>query len=83
MMESKAREDTRAFPAVAYVAALTRNAPMGAAARERVEHLDLDGWGKPFTVNGRIAFRIESLIGEAPPPARKKAGTVKERAPVR
>ena len=69
VMQRKAREDARAFPAVAYVAALNRDPGMVAAARQRVEQLDLDGWGKPFTVNGRIGFRIESLLSQVPPPS--------------
>jgi hypothetical protein len=71
VMKRKAGEDVRAFPAVAYVAALTGDAAMRAAARSRVDHLDLGSWGKPFGVNGRIGFRIESLLA-APPPAPAK-----------
>jgi hypothetical protein len=68
VMKRKAREDARAFPAVAYVGALTGDAAMRAAARDRADRLDLGSWGKPFGVNGRIGFRIESLLA-APPPA--------------
>ena len=32
------------------------------AAMTRARHLDLGSWGKPFTVNGRIGFRILSLL---------------------
>jgi hypothetical protein len=63
VMQRRAREDPRAFPAVAYVAALTGNAEMRQAVRERVDKLDLGGWGKPFSINGRIGFRIASLLG--------------------
>src|SRR5262249_56618421 len=73
VMQRRAHEDARAFPAVAYVAGLTRNATMSAAARERVNQLELAGWGKPFTVNGRLGFRIESLLSRAPPPAKPRA----------
>jgi hypothetical protein len=61
-MQRRAHEDQRAFPAVAYVAALTGNRAMRDAARSRVQQLDLGNWGKPYSVNGRIGFRIESLL---------------------
>ena len=73
--QRKAREDVRAFPAVAYVAAITGNAAMRDAARARADRLDLGSWGKPYSINGRIGFRIESLLAAAPPhppPARHK-----------
>jgi hypothetical protein len=62
VMKRRQHEDARAFPAVAYVAALTGDRAMREAARERVERIDLGGWGKPFTISGRIGFRIESLL---------------------
>jgi hypothetical protein len=75
VMTRKAREDVRAFPAIAYVAALTGNAAMRDAVRARADRLDLGSWGKPYSINGRIGFRIESLLAAAPPhppPARHK-----------
>ncbi len=62
VVQRKAREDVRAFPAVAYVAALTGDKAMREAAQQRAERLDLGGWGKPYSLNGRIGFRIESLL---------------------
>ncbi|HSP96051.1 MAG TPA: beta-L-arabinofuranosidase domain-containing protein [Candidatus Dormibacteraeota bacterium] len=62
IMEHPAKPDTRAFPAVAYVGRLTDNAAMRDAALERARQLDLGSWGKPFTVNGRLGFRIFSLL---------------------
>jgi hypothetical protein len=35
---------------------------MRAAARERADGIDLGSWGKPFSVSGRIGFRVESLL---------------------
>jgi len=62
VMKRRAREDARAFPAVAYVATLNRDPRMRAAVRQLAEQIDLGGWGKPFSVSGRIGFRIESLL---------------------
>jgi DUF1680 family protein len=67
VMKLKARSDARVFPAVAYVAALTGDAAMRDAARGRAERLDLGSWGKPYSINGRIGFRIESLVNTPPP----------------
>jgi hypothetical protein len=72
VMQRRAREDARAFPAVAYVATLTGNAAMREAARTRSDGLDLGNWGKPFGVNGRIGFRIESLLAAPMPHAAPK-----------
>jgi hypothetical protein len=30
----------------------------------RAAEIQLGGWGKPFTLNGRIGFRVYSLLGE-------------------
>lgn len=65
VMKRQAREDARAFPAVAYVATLNRDRRMRAAARERADQVDLGSWGKPFSVSGRIGFRIEALLNGA------------------
>lgn len=69
VVQRKAPADVRAVPAVAYVAALSGDKAMRAAARERVEQLDLGSWGKPYSINGRIGFRIESLLAAPPPRA--------------
>jgi hypothetical protein len=74
--QRNSRVDVRAFPAVAYVAALTGDPAMRAAAHARLEQLDLGNWGKPFSINGRIGFRIESLLAQpvrsVPTPARHR-----------
>lgn len=62
IMDHPARADGRAFPAVAYVGRLTDDAAMREAALGRARKLDLGAWGKPFTINGRIGFRIFSLL---------------------
>jgi hypothetical protein len=62
IMERPGRADARAFPAVAYVARVTGNAAMREAALQRARDLDLGSWGKPFTINGRLGFRIFSLL---------------------
>lgn len=68
-MKRQATADSRAFPAVAYMAALTGNPALREAARQRVDRIDPAGWGKPFSISGRIGFRIESLLAAPPPPA--------------
>jgi hypothetical protein len=67
VMERKAREDARVFPAVAYLASITGDTAMRDAALARAQRLDLGSWGKPFTVNGRIGFRIYSLLSDGEP----------------
>jgi hypothetical protein len=68
VIQRKAHADARALPAVAYVAAWRGDKAMRETAREQAERLDLGNWGKPYSINGRIGFRIESLLA-APPPA--------------
>jgi hypothetical protein len=63
VMARKGREDARVFPAVAYLATRTGDRDMREAALARAAKLDLGSWGKPFTINGRIGFRIYSLLG--------------------
>lgn len=62
IMEHPQRADARAFPGVAYLARLNNDAAMREAALRRAGDLDLGSWGKPFTVNGRLGFRILSLL---------------------
>lgn len=62
VMAHQRRADARAFPAVAYIGRLTNDAPMKDAAQQRVRRLELGSWGKPFTINGRLGFRIYSLL---------------------
>ena len=73
VMQRVAHEDTRAFPAVAYIAALSGDPAMRAAARDRADRLDLGSWGKPYSINGRIGFRIESLLPANAPPTVPKS----------
>lgn len=67
--------DARLYPAVAYLAATKGSPQLRAAALERARKLDLGSWGKPFTINGRLGFRIYSLLdggkgfGSPPTPA--------------
>jgi hypothetical protein len=72
VMQRRAEADARAFPGVAYVGAITGSAAMRQAAQARVDQLDLGNWGKPYSVNGRIGFRIESLLASKPPPRHRK-----------
>ncbi len=62
VMAQPARSDARIYPAIAYVARLTGNTAMRDAALDRAQRLDLGSWGKPFSINGRIGFRIYSLL---------------------
>ena len=58
--------DARFYPGVAYVARLSHDPKLRALALDRAAQLDLGSWGKPFTINGRIGFRIYSLLNEEP-----------------
>jgi hypothetical protein len=53
--------DARFFPAIAYVAKLGGKAAEIDAARAAADRLQFGAWGKPFTLAGRIGFRILSL----------------------
>jgi hypothetical protein len=57
------KRDPRFYPAVAYVAALDGEAGLRDVALDRARQLQPRGWGKPFTLDGRIGFRIYSLLG--------------------
>lgn len=61
-----APRDARFYPAVAYVARLTGDARLRSTALARADQLDLGAWGKPLTINGRIGFRIHSLLMSPP-----------------
>ena len=61
-MVRKKKHDARFYPAVAYVAALREDVALYEAALARAKLLQPRGWGKPFTVNARIGFRIHSLL---------------------
>lgn len=63
--------EPRFLPAVAYVARVSNDAHLRALVLAGVHQIDLGGWGKPFTIGGRLAFRIYSLLAE--PPGRSHA----------
>jgi hypothetical protein len=54
--------DIRFLPALAYVARLSGDASLRALVLERARRMEIGGWGKPFTINGRIGFRTYSLL---------------------
>jgi hypothetical protein len=56
--------DARFYPAVAYVAVLNGDAQLRQLALDKARKLKLGSWGKPLSVNGRIGFRIHSLLAE-------------------
>jgi hypothetical protein len=62
VVDRKVALDARLFPAVAYEAARRGDRGLEAAARARAKKLQMGSWGKPFSINGRIGFRIYSLI---------------------
>jgi hypothetical protein len=72
VMRRKGRSDPRLYPGVAYVGALSNDKAMRAAALARVQSIELGSWGKPFTIGGRLGFRILSLLAapSGPAPAR-------------
>ncbi len=74
VMRRKGRSDPRLYPGVAYVATLGNDKAMRAAALARVQSIDLGSWGKPFTIGGRLGFRVLSLL--AAPSAALPARTI-------
>lgn len=65
-----ARIDPRFLPAVGYVGRLTANAHYLGLATATVSRLQFASWGKPFTIAGRIGFRLLSLTA-APAPLKR------------
>jgi hypothetical protein len=53
--------DARFMPAVAYVGRLTAQLEYTEAAALTVSRLTFGNWGKPFTIAGRLGFRLLSL----------------------
>ncbi len=53
--------DPRFLPAVGYIARVSANDAQERAAAAAVPRLKFGNWGKPFTIAGRIGFRILSL----------------------
>jgi len=53
--------EPRYFPAVAYVGRITKNRDYQRAAAEAVPRQQFGDWGTPFTLAGRLGFRIHSL----------------------
>jgi hypothetical protein len=65
--------DARFYPAVAYLAALDGNAELRRNVSARAKKLKLGSWGKPLSINGRVGFRIYSLLdSELRKPASKQ-----------
>jgi hypothetical protein len=56
--------DARLLPGTAYVARMRRDEKLRDLVLARAAEIQLGGWGKPFTLNGRIGFRVYSLLGE-------------------
>jgi hypothetical protein len=61
--------DARFFAAIAYAGKLAGDTSALADARAAAGRLKLGSWGKPFTLGGRIGFRILSLTESATKPA--------------
>jgi hypothetical protein len=57
--------DPRFLPALAYVARLEGRPEYARAANEGVARLKFGGWGKPFTIAGRLGFAILSTTARA------------------
>ncbi len=74
----KARpRDSRFYPGVAYMGRMNGNAQWTELARDKVGGLNLGNWGKPLTIQGRVGFRILSLLQSTPPqPARPQAAAL-------
>jgi exo-rhamnogalacturonan lyase-like protein len=53
--------DARLLPAIAYVGRVAANPGYRQLADATVARLQFGGWGKPFTLAGRLGFRILSL----------------------
>lgn len=67
-------KDPRFFPAIAYAGRLGGDQKAVDTARAVAERLQLGSWGKPFTLGGRIGFRILNLTERRPPaPASARA----------
>ncbi len=58
--------DARFYPAVAYAGRIAGKPEWVEIARRRIQQVDLGSWGKPFTLQGRLALRIENLSQAAP-----------------
>lgn len=61
---SRRQAEPRFIPGIAYVARLSTDPELRAFALAGVQHIDLGGWGKPFTLAGRLGFRVYSLLAE-------------------
>jgi len=65
-------KDPRFFPAIAYASRLGGDRRAVDTARAVAARLQFGSWGKPFTLGGRIGFRILNLT-ERPTPAPESA----------
>lgn len=66
--------DARFMPAVAYVGRITGNRDYTRAAMAAIAHSKLGSWGKPLTINGRLAFRVLSLSTSGQQPTDTRGG---------
>jgi hypothetical protein len=64
--------DARFLPALAYAGVLEANERYLQLAAAGVERLKLGSWGKPFTIAGRVGFRVLALTQQAHASARAK-----------
>jgi beta-L-arabinofuranosidase (glycosyl hydrolase family 127) len=62
--------DARLSPAVAYVGHMKPDERARDAAAGSVSRLKFGNWGKPFTIAGRVGFRVLSLTQQSPPLAK-------------
>ncbi len=60
-VKRKVPSDSRFYPALAYIGRVSGEPGWVDLAARRVGRLDLGNWGKPFTIQGRVGLRIESL----------------------
>jgi hypothetical protein len=66
--------EPRLCPAVAYVASISSDDRLRSFAGACADRVELGGWGKPFTIGGRIAFRTRSLLARRGDPEGRRAG---------
>lgn len=58
--------DARFYPALAYIGRIAGKPEWVEVARRRAQRMEFGNWGKPFTSQGRLALRIESLAQVRP-----------------
>ncbi len=65
-VQNKRPRDSRFYPAVAYIGRVANEKDWVELASRRASTLDLGNWGKPFTIQGRVGLRIESVRQQRP-----------------